>query len=50
MEQILVLIDSSIVEVFVNGGERVFTSRIYLEKGERELAFCGSGAWRLEMC
>ena len=50
VEQLLVLIDSSIVEVFVNGGERVFTSRIYLEKGERELAFCGSGAWRLEMC
>lgn len=50
VEQLLVLIDSSIVEVFVNGGELVFTSRIYLEKGERELAFDGSGAWRLEMC
>ncbi len=37
----LVLTGSSIVEVFVNGGETVFTTRIYLEKEERELDVSG---------
>ena len=32
VEDILVIIDSSIAEVFVNGGETVFTTRIYLDK------------------
>ncbi|WP_242971267.1 GH32 C-terminal domain-containing protein [Blautia sp. An46] len=35
----LLLIDSSIVEIFVNQGEIVFTTRIYLEKNEREISF-----------
>ena len=38
-EILLLLIDSSIVEIFVNQGEIVFTSRIYLEKNEREISF-----------
>lgn len=38
-EILLILIDSSIVEIFVNQGEIVFTTRIYLEKNEREISF-----------
>ena len=38
-EILLLLIDSSIVEIFVNQGEIVFTTRIYLEKNEREISF-----------
>ncbi len=38
-EILLILIDSSIVEMFVNQGEIVFTTRIYLEKNEREISF-----------
>ena len=41
VEELLVLIDSSIVEVFVNGGETVFTTRIYLDKKDRNLAADG---------
>ena len=39
VEDLLILIDSSIVEIFVNQGEMVFTTRIYLEKNEREISF-----------
>ncbi len=39
VEDMLLLIDSSIVEIFVNQGEIVFTTRIYLEKNEREISF-----------
>lgn len=38
-EILLLLIDSSIVEIFVNQGEIVFTTRFYLEKNEREISF-----------
>ena len=41
VREMLVIIDSSIVEVFVNSGETVFTTRIYLEKEERELDVSG---------
>ena len=41
VEDILVIIDSSIAEVFVNGGETVFTTRIYLDKQERQLVTDG---------
>ena len=41
VEELLVLIDSSIVEVFVNGGETVFTTRVYLDKKDRNLAADG---------
>ena len=41
VEELIVLVDSSIVEVFVNGGETVFTTRIYLEKKDRELVTDG---------
>lgn len=44
VRELLVIIDSSIVEVFVNEGETVFTTRIYLEKTERELDVSGCGA------
>ena len=41
VEELFVLIDSSIVEVFVNGGETVFTTRVYLDKKDRNLAADG---------
>lgn len=44
VRELLVIIDSSIVEVFVNEGETVFTTRIYLEKTERELDVGGCSA------
>lgn len=47
VRDLTVLIDSSIVEIFVNGGERVFTTRIYLKKEERELLVEGSGTFRV---
>ncbi|HIT63797.1 MAG TPA: glycoside hydrolase family 32 protein [Candidatus Ventrimonas merdavium] len=49
VEQLLVLVDSSIAEVFVNDGELVFTTRIYLEPEERELWVKGTGKWKLEV-
>lgn len=39
VQELLILIDSSIAEIFVNQGEIVFTTRIYLEMEEREIAF-----------
>ena len=42
IEDLLILIDSSIIEIFVNQGELVFTTRIYLEKEEREIQ---AGKW-----
>ncbi len=44
----MILVDSSIVELFVNQGEIVFTTRLYLEKEERDLEFSGRGTCRLE--
>ena len=49
VEKLLVLLDSSIAEIFVNDGELVFTTRIYLETSERRLQVTGSGLCRLEM-
>ena len=49
IEQIQILIDSSIAEIYVNGGEIVFTTRIYLEKEERGLKVSGEGNCRLEV-
>ena len=42
-DKVLILIDSSIVEVYVNDGEIVFTTRIYLEPEERNLKISGEG-------
>ena len=43
VKKLLVLIDSSIVEVFANDGETVFTTRIYLDKKDRKLKIKGAG-------
>lgn len=48
-EKLLILIDSSIAEIFVNDGEVVFTTRIYLENEERRLKLTGSGSCKLEV-
>ncbi len=48
VDRLLILVDSSIAEIFVNGGEMVFTTRLYLEKKERELKIEGSGSVTLE--
>ena len=37
VEELLIIIDSSIVEIFVNSGETVFTTRLYLENAERDI-------------
>lgn len=37
VENVEILIDSSIMEIFINGGAMVFTTRIYLKENEREL-------------
>ena len=47
VEDLTVIIDNSIVEVFVNGGELVFTTRIYLESEERDLTVHGAGKYRI---
>ena len=47
VDELTVLADSSIVEVFVNGGELVFTTRIYLEGRERDLAVSGAGKYSI---
>lgn len=49
VDHILIIIDSSIVEIYVNHGETVFTSRIYLEEGERKLAVQGGGTVSVQM-
>ncbi len=49
VDKLLVLIDSSIVEIFVNDGELVFTTRIYLQKQERILRIQGEGSRILEV-
>lgn len=48
VDRLLILVDSSIVEVFVNDGEMVFTTRLYLENEERELKVESSGSVSLE--
>ena len=47
VDELTVLADSSIVEVFVNGGELVFTTRIYLEGRERDLTVSGAGKYSI---
>ena len=47
VDELTVLADSSIVEVLVNGGELVFTTRIYLEGRERDLAVSGAGKYSI---
>ena len=49
VDQMLILIDSSIVEIYANQGETVFTTRIYLDEQDRELEVCG-GKLNLEYC
>lgn len=49
-DQLLLLIDSSIVELYLNEGEMVFTTRIYLKEQERELEISSGGKVRLEVC
>lgn len=47
--ELTVLADSSIIEVFINGGEMTFTTRIYLNKDERELSVSGPGTYSLSV-
>ena len=49
VENLLILVDSSIVELFVNGGEAVFTTRIYLENEEREIKLSECEKYKLEV-
>ena len=49
-DQLLMLIDSSIVELYLNEGETVFTTRIYLEEQEREMEIDTSGKVKLQIC
>lgn len=49
VDQMLILIDSSIAEIYANQGETVFTTRIYLDEQDRELEVCG-GKLNLEYC
>lgn len=49
VEELLVLIDSSIMEIFVNGGETVFTTRLYLEAEERVIDVSGCDGYVMEM-
>ena len=49
VEELLVVIDSSIMEIFVNGGETAFTTRFYLEEKEREIGVSGCDGYILEM-
>lgn len=48
-DSLCLLVDSSIVEVFVNEGEMVFTARVYLENEERDLTVEGSGKIQLKI-
>ena len=50
VESLLILVDSSIAEIFVNGGEIVFTTRIYLEKAERIWSFAGAENINWKLC
>ena len=49
IEEILILLDSSIAEIFINQGELAFTTRIYLELEEREIVFKQKEKLELEM-
>lgn len=49
VDHMLVIIDSSIVEIYVNHGETVFTSRIYLEEQERKLSVQSRGTVSVQM-
>lgn len=50
--EVQILVDRSSVEVFLNGGEMVFSTRFYPLNGESALCVCGDGAktelWRLQ--
>lgn len=47
LEQVRVLVDGSIVEIYLNGGEYVFTSRYYIEGKMDLLISCKSAESRL---
>ena len=47
LEQVRVLVDGSIVEIYLNGGEYVFTSRYYIEGKMDLLISCKSAENRL---
>ena len=49
IRELTVLADSSVIEVFINGGEMTFTTRIYLGKDERELSVSGPGTYSLSV-
>ena len=49
IRELTVLADSSVIEVFINGGEMTFTTRIYLNKDERELSVSGPGTYSLSV-
>ena len=33
-KQVLIFVDNSIIEIFINKGEKVFTSRVFPEEGQ----------------
>lgn len=43
IQKLLIFIDNSILELFINDGEMSMTTRIYLEKDERKIKVTGSG-------
>lgn len=49
VEELLIIIDSSIVEIFVNGGETVFTTRLYLENAERDINVSECKSYTMEV-
>ena len=48
-ENLLILIDGSIAEIFVNDREIVYTTRIYLKPQERDLEIHGQWKWKLQV-
>lgn len=48
-EELLIIIDSSIAEIFVNGGETVLTTRIYLENAERDIDVSECASYTMEV-
>ncbi|WP_345242780.1 sucrose-6-phosphate hydrolase [Pontibacillus salipaludis] len=49
LEDLLLFVDTSSVEMFVNGGEEVFTARYYPEQENRSVYFASSGELTLNV-
>jgi beta-fructofuranosidase len=43
LSEMRIFLDTSSIEVFANGGEEVFTARIYPEKSNKKISFSGQG-------